>query len=387
MSSKEDLQVAHSTRMPALDGVRGIAILMVFCFHFGIRTYSNNVLRFVRIIEHFGWTGVDLFFVLSGFLITGILYDTRNDNGYFSKFYVRRALRLFPLIYGIAAVLLLLTPLLRLRWNIAQLGYLFYGANIISYVDPKLNGIPPELPYFSLSHLWSLAVEEQFYFVWPLLVYFIPDRVRLMKACATVVGAALMLRIVLYFSGVVKHPFLYLEMPCRMDSLAIGGLIALSLRGEYSRHLRRLGPTLFGLGCLAVTVIVVLGRSVDGGSPSMLTVGFTFVALMYGGFILVALRDGSYLNRLCSNSILRRCGEYSYGIYVYHLLIEPLLQRFRGFFISICHSAAMGGLLWMISSFLIVFCISMASFHLYERPWMKLKSNFSYKTQVKIIEL
>lgn len=384
MPSKHEIHARNRKRMPALDGVRGIAILAVFVFHYGITSRPNSLVRLVRVIEHFGWTGVDLFFVLSGFLITGILYDTRNDKGYFANFYARRALRLFPLIYGLAIVLLLLTPVLHLRWKIAQLGFLFYGANIIAYVDPSLNGIPP---YFVLSHLWSLAVEEQFYLVWPLLVYFIPNRVRLIKACSILIGTALLLRIVLHLSAIVKPPFLYLEMPCRMDSLAIGSLIALLLRGGSNEKLRRLGPLLFGGGFVAVAITISIAHSMDWTSPPMLTVGFTLVALMYAGLILVALRDGSYLNRLCSNRFLRRCGEYSYGIYVYHLLINPLLRRQLGAYVSLCHSTVAGEVLWMIGSFLIIFCISAASFHLYEKPWMSLKSKFSYKTAVKTVEL
>ncbi len=127
-----------------------------------------------------GWMGVDLFFVLSGFLITGILLDTRELPGYFKNFYVRRALRIFPLYYTMLAVLFLLTPWLHLQWHTGHIAYLFYAGNIAYNLNPDLAQVRPAV---SFLHLWSLAVEEQFYLIWPLVVLMVSSRRRLAWIC------------------------------------------------------------------------------------------------------------------------------------------------------------------------------------------------------------
>jgi len=153
---------AHSnTHYIALDGLRGLAILLVFFRHYGDLSSSSRLLHILNQVKNSGWIGVDLFFVLSGFLITGVLYDTRNAPNYFKNFYVRRALRLFPVFYGTAIVLLLLTPVLHLHWIAIQALYLVYGGNFVWIYDGSATTIGP----FNLTHLWSLAVEEQFYFI------------------------------------------------------------------------------------------------------------------------------------------------------------------------------------------------------------------------------
>jgi peptidoglycan/LPS O-acetylase OafA/YrhL len=371
--------------MPALDGVRGIAVLAVFLFHYGGGATSPNILlRAVGTIKQFGWSGVDLFFVLSGFLITGILFDTRNEKGYFSKFYARRALRLFPLLLGITLILIALTPLLHLQWRIGHIAYLFYGANVISYFDPTLNGVPP---YFGLAHFWSLAVEEQFYLIWPLIIYLIPERERLIRVCIAIIIGALFLRIALYESRIVVTEFLFMETPCRMDSFAIGGLLALLLRREKSNLSYWLPRWMLGTGISIVAIIMAFAHSFEGTSPMMSTVGLTFVAMIAGSFILYALREGSWINRICMISFLRVCGEYSYGIYIYHGLLRPILQPQLPYYVNKFHSMMLGGVLFVGVSFSIIFLISATSYTFYEKPLMKLKTLFSYHARVKVLEL
>ncbi len=126
---------------------------------------SHATERWVKVIaavSYGGWMGVDLFFALSGFLITGILLDTRENLRYFANFYIRRALRIFPIYYTVLGVLLLLTPLLHLRWHWGHAAYWVYLGNIAYNVNPDLSVLRPAV---SFVHLWSLAVEEQFYLV------------------------------------------------------------------------------------------------------------------------------------------------------------------------------------------------------------------------------
>jgi len=153
--------------IPALDGIRGLAILMVMLFHYGGNLERTNPIgRLVGGLFSFGWSGVDLFFVLSGFLITGILLDSRNAENYFSSFYARRVLRIFPAYYVSLALLLLILPMLdpplRLSLPSDQWMYVFYAQNWVGIFDYPGRGL--------LTPYWSLAVEEQFYLVWPLVV-------------------------------------------------------------------------------------------------------------------------------------------------------------------------------------------------------------------------
>ena len=170
---------ASTSRVPALDGLRGIAVLLVLIHHFsgipaaglGVPTgFYREWLRFATI----GWAGVDLFFVLSGFLITSILYDAKGPAlAFFKNFYARRALRIFPVYYVLVVFMLFLLPWIipgeeaasaKLRDN--QLWLWFYLRNIQSLADfQSLIGTG-----HLVGHLWSLAVEEQFYLVWPMVV-------------------------------------------------------------------------------------------------------------------------------------------------------------------------------------------------------------------------
>src|ERR1700761_6273992 len=179
---------ASGKHIESLDGLRGIAILLVFFFHYLPRN-SHNPLSWLASV---GWSGVDLFFVLSGFLITGILYDTRESRNFFKVFYARRALRLIPL-YALAVGIVLSVSLMLhtpLTWK--AIPFYVYGSNIMLVVN---GGVPDFTPFFQCIHFWSLSLEEQFYSLWPLVVFFVPQRRTLMQICVVGIVAALLLRI------------------------------------------------------------------------------------------------------------------------------------------------------------------------------------------------
>jgi peptidoglycan/LPS O-acetylase OafA/YrhL len=211
--------------VPALDGLRGLAILIVVLYH--CRTVGRPPRAIASLFE-IGWTGVDLFFVLSGFLITGILLDSRSASNYFSSFYARRVLRIFPLYY-LALSLVLLGGSLRLLPSGDHAGtpawYFIYAQNW-KFVD---------VPF--LGHFWSLAVEEQFYFLWPLIVYLFPERRVLQIAIAGSV-IAIPLRSVLLSSGINPN-YIYWNTFTRMDALLMGAACACLLKEGWTEQLAR----------------------------------------------------------------------------------------------------------------------------------------------------
>ena len=316
-----------------LDGVRGAAILLVLMFHATASHVgaSGRLDTIVRRSWSMGWTGVDLFFVLSGMLITGILLDTKDGVGYFRSFYARRTLRIFPLYYAALAILLGVLPLVARRYmhgslsHTAALAWLFtYTSNIAIARADSWNAVP------TLTGLyWSLAVEEQFYLVWPLLVWWLSRRA-LARTAVGMLVVALGSRVVLDRIGGFEKA-IYVLLVTRMDTLAVGALIALAARSvgglaRWAPSVRAVGAA-SGLGLLAILGVT---RRFDGTSPLMHTVGFTCVAFAFGALLVHVLAPGGasgIVARVLRARWLGRLGARSYGVYIWHsVFLLALLQ-------------------------------------------------------------
>jgi peptidoglycan/LPS O-acetylase OafA/YrhL len=215
---------AESPHLPGLDGIRGLAILLVMFSHFIVvgENHGDGTHPFHRLLLS-GYLGVDLFFVLSGFLITGILVDARSRPHYFRTFYMRRALRIFPLYYGLLAVAYLSVPLLSpedaplLTGADSPWWYWLYASNIGMAVKGNWLTSPT---WFSLGHFWSLAVEEQFYMVWPFVVFLTKTR-WLYRLCAVLVLSSPFVMAWLHFE--IGQLGTYVSTLGRVGSLAAGG--------------------------------------------------------------------------------------------------------------------------------------------------------------------
>lgn len=375
------------TRVPALDGLRGIAILTVL---FGHLTWQEE--RFYSRIGNvvFGladtsWCGVDLFFVLSGFLITGILYDAKGARNFFSSFYIRRVLRIFPLYYAMLIAAVFIVPALapvdpKLSDLTAHQSWLWmFSANLligwkqIWFFDS---------PYVSLGHFWSLAVEEHFYFLWPLAVFFL-DRRWLMRLCILAIGGALIFRLGLLAQGATSTP-LYVLTWCRMDSLATGALLALLARGPagIAAMVRPAWVVLIAAG----TALAVMGLRHGGRLMSHDTVavtwGFSLLAAFFGAMLIlaVAARPASLGGRFFSCRFLRFFGKYSYALYVLQAVPRKL---YHTLFPLDALTALVGSYpvaLGIFSLLLLGTMVLMAllSWHLYEKHFLKLKRFFPY---------
>ena len=315
------LRARLSGHLPGLDGVRGLAILMVMATHFvGSATASTLLQRLAVKAAGYGLLGVDLFFVLSGFLITGLLIRAKGRPHYFRNFYARRTLRIFPLYYAVLAALFVVlpqftTPSPLLREAGRHQAWLWtYTSNFYIATVASWNS----LTY--VNHFWSLAVEEHFYLIWPLVVFSV-TRPTLERICVGVVLGGLALRIALALQGVNELSISVLT-PCRIDTLCVGGLLAVVAHGEGAdvlfRRARR-GALAIGLAVLAVSAWCVVTNL---GLPVLHQVRDTLYAAFFGALVLLSIHpERRFVGTIFQNRVLRLLGKYSYGLYVYHAVL------------------------------------------------------------------
>ena len=303
--------------------------------------------RWLRLVPPIGGTGVDLFFVLSGFLITRILVEARGRPGFLRNFYARRVLRIFPLYYGFLFVLLFAGPLPPFHTAIWSWTY---TQDIAMTFFPSQ---PANLWQWT-PHLWSLAVEEQFYLIWPFIVKFAAPR-RLPMILLGTIPFAILSRALLLWSG---HGPGYMTA-CHVDALGMGSLLAVVAVEE-----RKVGwVLLLALPAWIGGVFLFSGTAL----PVVQLLKSTGTALVYAVVLLLVVKAKT--GGVLSHPVLMTIGRYSYGMYVLHLTILG--------FVNPRLSA-----LWPPLAFAVVFTAIMGaaalSWHLYEQPFLRLKTRFSY---------
>jgi len=380
--TKADLPARLTGHQPGLDGVRGVAILMVMAIHFvGDATARTSLQALVVKAAGYGLLGVDLFFVLSGFLITGILLESKNGPNYFRNFYARRTLRIFPLYYGVLAVLFLLIPLLGPLSPLFEQardhqGWLWtYTANFYVAYTASWSS----LTY--VTHFWSLAIEEHFYLLWPLVVFTL-RRETLERVSLCIIAAGLALRIGLALAGVSEISISVLT-PCRIDTLAVGGLLAIVAQREGGPKmlLSMCGKAALGLGAVII-VLSAFGALTHAGLPVLHQIRNTLYAFFFGALTLLSLRPRTELvARVFRTGVLRFFGKYSYGLYVYHGLLtwyffesgtEARLDALLGnHWLTIVGKAAIGVSLSV--------AVAVLSYELFEKRFLALKRFFEAK--------
>jgi peptidoglycan/LPS O-acetylase OafA/YrhL len=380
-STGEPERLAARGHLLPLDGVRGLAILMVMGSHAFESNYekSSRTIGWIGGILHYGYAGVDLFFVLSGFLITGILYDSLKDGGYFRKFYARRVLRIFPLYYGVLVVCFLLTRPLHLHWGAMGWLLVLYLQNLqpLAIVTFKPG------PHLGLYHFWSLAVEEQFYLVWPAVVFFVRTRSGLLRTTLIASGGALVLRIMLVALG-ASPLAIHVTTVCRADSLLLGGALALVYRSPRWEQILKAAPWGF-VGATAVIVLaIVLVEPHLLANPMgylMWSEGLQYTVLAVASASLIAwsLRPGSRCGRLFESGPMRFLGKYSYGIYVLHVLVLSAMNLpLRAALLGVTHSKLVAVVGAGVTSLAVSVGAAYLSYHFYERPFLRLKHHFDY---------
>jgi peptidoglycan/LPS O-acetylase OafA/YrhL len=360
--------LAERQHLPALDGVRGLAILLVLVLH--LTPWGSSAAdRVSAHVAGFGASGVDLFFVLSGFLITGILWTSRGPGG-LKRFWIRRVLRIWPLYTAVVVGLFVVLPSFK-GWRTYPMPelwsdrwYYWLHATNLKAIVQHARGLP-----YNTGHLWSLAVEEQFYLVWPLLVWRIRTLRGLLRLSFAAILVAWVLRLVI--GGVLGDELTaYMLMPTRMDGFGLGAAIfALFALGRLNQ-LRR--PAL-----IAFFLSLVVALSPFNTTPWEI-VAIRLAASICHGSLMIVVLTGS--QKFVDRSWLRMFGKYSYGVYVVH---PPLIVALTPFAEWTRTLPTLGG--WALPTAVVYFMgmtslsliIAMASYHGYERHFLRLKDRLA----------
>lgn len=368
----------------AADGLRGIAVIATMLFHIQVFTVVTGTPLWERsyaMAAGLGWAGVDLFFVLSGFLITGLLYESRSQPHYFRVFYLRRTVRIFPLYYAVLFLFFILLPvLIRFEHGAAPTALfgtvttqIFAWSYLVNW-DLAVQGFGYVSPL--IAHFWSLSVEEQFYLAWPAVVRGL-SRHWLMGLCGMMAVTAALIRIVLFQRG---WPTAAYVLPfARMDGLAIGALVALAARdaGDWA-SLCRWTPTVTLAAAGAFVSLIFQTGTTAFGDPVIGTVGISLLCVCFGG-VLVLLINGpadGRAQRVVGSPTLRWFGKYSYCLYVVNqpaMLILAKLGLTVVALQALVPSRALAVLGVNVLGIAVCAVVAYASWQLFEKHWLALK--------------
>ncbi|MBX3020237.1 MAG: acyltransferase [Bdellovibrionales bacterium] len=364
----------QTQRSAELDGLRGLAILLVMGFHFYFfpRQFGVPLAEFASPWLDSGWIGVDLFFVLSGFLITGLLADSRGSQTYFRRFYLRRTLRIFPLYYFLLLIYFVGRNALPLGLN--SEGHALATSSLWSYTSNFLLAAKgwDSLPVL-VGHLWTLAIEEQFYLLWPFVIAFVPTRL-VLWICAVLI---LLCPVARAWQGDLAA---YVLTPFRMDTLAAGAGLALLLRGPYASRVRRLSLPLLAFSGAMLVALFVLRAPFRGEDPLILSLGLSLFALFFTALISSLLSGPSWLSAVFRWRELRTLGRISYALYLVH---QPvcLLLLFGGFTPAVLQyfdpSSAVALFAFFALPFAASVVLALVCWFVIERPVLRLKDRWS----------
>jgi peptidoglycan/LPS O-acetylase OafA/YrhL len=378
-SSAPVMSAPSARHVTALDGVRGIAVILVMLLHYEVRRFRMGFpgAEVFHAAFSFGWAGVDLFFVLSGFLITGILWDAKHRPNYFRRFYARRTLRIFPVYYAFLALIFIVLPALRVTAATPVATQAWYWTYTNDFLV-ALKGWGSAAQF--APHFWSLAIEEQFYLVWPLIILHL-SRQRAQVLCVLVILAAIGFR---WWVAIVHGDLTasWVLPFTRMDALAVGALLALTVRGPLGLGalLRRCRPAAIALS--AVLIWLAGWRGNPQSDRLVAVVGLSVVALVFGWFVAEAYAApaGARLASILGNRPLVWFGKRSYALYIFHYPIVAALSL-AGFEIApiraVVGTTAAAHMVFLIVNVGLSALAAQLSWQLIESPFLSLKARFA----------
>lgn len=362
---------AAGARVLELDGFRAFAVLMVFVHHlfYGWPTPAlSSVPRVLRALISRGWLGVDLFFVLSGFLITGILIDSRESDHYFRNFYSRRVLRIVPLYLTCIILMYFGYPGFGMYF-VLSLAYLANFAYAFHVKTPHGPGV-----------FWSLAVEEHFYLVWPLVVRIL-SRMWLLVFTLTLVVVTPILRGICAHYGMNSELQIYPYSFFRFDGLALGAMLAIWVRsGYYSKASAwKVAGALVGASTLILIVGLPFGIT---GAKTVAGSAFHYsqAEFIFAGFMALALAyRGSRFTSFLRSRALGITADLSYCIYLIHLSIGDFYYKLLRalHFDDVARLGAKGSLgVRILVITIATFALAALSKKYLEDPFLRLKRYF-----------
>lgn len=351
--------------LPALDGIRGVAVLAVVLYH------STLLCGFEFIawapVVRWGWAGVEMFFVLSGFLITRILLNTRHQNGYWVKFLARRALRIFPAYYLCLVMVWLLVPMVSDAFASSDVrGQLFYYLVYLQNWKIAFDGWP-DWPY--VAHFWSLAVEEQFYLAWPLVVLAL-GRSQLVRVCLLLIVASVLFGVMVTFHDDIRALMGYVSTFAQLYALCAGSVLAAIPKARLAAWFGSSARVAMLLAALAALWFVSLKLFVVAATAA------TVAAIAAG-------RNPVLLDRALNSTVLRWFGKYSYGIYLLHypllgVMFDNLGEHIQAS-MQMSPNATAIGVAGLVTA--LVALIAFLQFTLVERHFLRMKGHFAYQRQ------
>jgi peptidoglycan/LPS O-acetylase OafA/YrhL len=376
-----ELQARLRTRIPGIEMLRAVAVILVLLQNRTSPVFETGGLfaRAWSLLSGTGWSGVQLFFVISGFLITGILLDKAGQPGVLKNFYMRRLLRIFPIYFAFLAFFYLLLPALDAfpGWlEPSRQHQIWFWTYLVNWTQPYVQGL-------RFGHLWSLAIEEQFYLLWPWPVLFLAPR-RLMVVCLLLILSAPLVRLGLWWIDPHWQQSAYTFTPARWDALALGALLACLLRDEaLAERLRPwAAPVFLGLLALILGQLLWFHEFRPAAGPLGL-LNQTTAAVLSAAALLLSLSLSRPEGRGWKARIgqgLMTVGKYSYALYLVHMPIKMWWTQSRLALTPADFPAAVGEMAALLGNFLVVFTLSLAlswlTWRLVEQPFLRLKRHF-----------
>lgn len=353
------------TYFSTLDGVRGFASLLVITHH---NFHYINILNYNQF-------GTDLFFVLSGFLITTVLLNTNKTRHAISNFYIRRVLRVFPLYYLSLLIFLLLLPgiqniPIKMEYYVENQTWLWLFLQNWLYIFKDPN------PFSALNHLWSMVIEEQFYLFWPLIILIFPKSKNLLAFVSALYVLFIVFRMLIWFAQIDGLAYYNLFSFTKVDGIFVGCMVAI-LHKRQSNIIN--DHCLFIMATLILINLsfIIINSSFELGLPYFAFIGYITFSILFGLLInFLIIKKSSILHTIFELRLLKSIGKISYGTYIFHwplyLLISPI---FQSFFINF-FSASISTLIISIIATIIAYLIGFLTYNFFEIRFLKLGKRY-----------